>query len=104
VAVVVDAARWPGGAPGEVLWIEDAATATGSLPWSDAVGTHGLGVPEAIHLGRALRCLPGRLSVLAVGIADEGQGAGLTPTVEAAVARAADLLVERVGAAVGGGS
>ncbi len=100
LAVVVDAARWPGATPGEIIWIEDAAGSTEAMPWSDAAGTHGLGVAQVIHLGRALGRLPRRLAVLAVAITEDGQGEGLSPAVEAGVGRAVDLLVERLGAAV----
>lgn len=107
LAVIVDAARWPGASPGEVVWIEDAAGPAALPPWSSALATHGLGVAEAIQLGRALGHLPGRLAVLAVAIAEEGPGEGLSAAVEAAVAGAADILVDRLGAfagtAAGGG-
>jgi hydrogenase maturation protease len=96
LAVVVDAARWPGATPGEIAWIEDAGSAAEAMPWSDALGSHGLGLPQAIRLARALGRLPGRLEVLAIAIGEDGHGAGLSPRVEDAVARAADLLVARL--------
>jgi hydrogenase maturation protease len=98
LAVAVDAARWPGAAPGEVIWIENAASSTGPLRWSDPGGTHGLGLAQAIGLGRALGRLPERLAVLAVAIDDDGLGVGLSASVAAAVGRAADILIERLGA------
>ena len=96
-AVLVDAARWAGAEPGEVAWIPDVDAAPVVLPgWGGALGTHGLGVPEALQLGRALGRLPARLSVLAVALDDPQLGPGLSPRVEAAVDRAAQLLVDRV--------
>ena len=97
LAVVVDAGRWPGAAPGEALWVADAAEWPGPLPgWSDAIGTHGLGVFQVVRLGAAMGRLPARLAVLAVAPGDLGEGAGLSPAVAAGVDRAADILASRV--------
>ncbi len=49
-----------------------------------AVSSHGLGLGEAIGLGRALDRMPDRLIVHAVEAADVSLGVGLTPDVAAA--------------------
>jgi hydrogenase maturation protease len=47
--------------------------------------SHGLGLPEAVELGRLLERVPDRLVLLTVEAADVGYGDGLTPLVEAAL-------------------
>jgi len=49
------------------------------------VSSHGLGLDDAVGLGRALDRMPGRLIVHAVEAGDLGQGAGLTPAVAATI-------------------
>ena len=93
--IVVDAIV--GATPGEVLdLLPDDLAEQGALP----VSTHGLGVLQAIELARVLNDAPASV-VRIVGIAIDRptrQGAGLSPPVAAAVARA----TERVRALVGG--
>lgn len=52
---------------------------------SARTSTHGLGVAEAVALGRTLGRLPGKLVVLGVETGDTGQGKGLSVPVEEAV-------------------
>jgi hydrogenase maturation protease len=47
--------------------------------------THGLGIPDAVRLARALDQTPQRLVIYAVEAADLGFGHGLTPAVAAAL-------------------
>ena len=102
LAVVVDAVRWgrPPGAGG-VTRIDASAEpgAVGGL--GGGASSHGLGVAEAVGLGRALDRLPGRLVLLLVALAEEGHGAGLSPAVEREVEEAVTLLVAEVRAAAG---
>jgi hydrogenase maturation protease len=86
LAVVVDALQARGTPerpiePGRVHRTDLA----GAEPVGGAASSHGLGVPEAFALGRALDRLPERLVVYAVEVADVRQGTELTPAVAAAV-------------------
>ncbi len=74
---VVDEARWPARRP--------------------TAGTHGLGVPEAVELARALGRLPERLVVVGVELADVTTGADLTEAVAHAVDRAAAEVLRAAG-------
>lgn len=97
VAVVVDAARWPGSVAGELSWIAHAGRDADRLQrWSGTLDTHGIGVAQMIRLARTLERLPARLDLLAVAAEDGGQGEGLSPPVLGAVGPAAELLVRRV--------
>lgn len=58
--------------------------------WSN----HGLGLAEAIELGRALDSLPAHLVVLGIEGEDFETGAAVSPTVARAVERAADLILD----------
>lgn len=86
--VVVDAIR-SGEVPGSIF-IFDATER--ELPWGMARSSHGLGLAEAVALGRAVAALPSRLWVIGI----EGQawdaGAGLSPAVARAVPRAAGIV------------
>jgi len=85
LAVVVDAARGSGAA-GEVE-VEDPYG--GRAEARPAVGSHALGVDDAVALGAALGRLPARLVLVRVLGADFGNGEGLSPAVAAAVPTAA---------------
>jgi hydrogenase maturation protease len=94
LAVVVDAVRDGadhGGHRYELVLDELAELAGG------ATSSHGVGLGSTVELGRALGRLPRRLVVLAVGAAEFGFGAGLSPQVAAAV----DPVVARVRELVG---
>lgn len=82
LAIVVDAVRADPAVPGRVhrLVLEDSA-----MEQARPVSSHGLGLGDAIGLGRALDRMPGRLIVHAVEAGDLGQGAEMTPAVAAAV-------------------
>jgi hydrogenase maturation protease len=89
LAVVVDAATCRPARPGRVhrAVFRQGRLEAGPGAGSPAAGTssHGLGLPEAVELGRILGRLPDRLVLLTVEAADVGYGDGLTPAVEAAV-------------------
>ena len=92
--VVVDAARAGSGPPGtvHVLRVGPAPLRAG-VP---AVGSHGLGVLEALELARALDRLPPRLTLVGVEVGDVAFGAPLSVQVrdrlEEAVRAVVDLL------------
>jgi hydrogenase maturation protease len=87
VAVLVDAAQ-QGTPPGTCTRIDAGA---GPLPAAiGAVSTHGVGLAEAIELGRALGRLPPALDVVCVEGDSYGIGDGLSPAVAAAIGPAAD--------------
>jgi hydrogenase maturation protease len=98
LAVVVDAVRVDPPTPGRIHR-SDAG------PWlhgGNAATSHGLGVPEALLLGRALDRLPGRLVVFAVEAASLDLGAGMSPPVAAAVGPAVTAVLAELGAGSGG--
>jgi hydrogenase maturation protease len=88
LAVIVDALHgWPGpgrpgaAAPGRVHRVTAAELETGG----HAGSSHGLGLPDAFRLARALGRQPGRAVILAVEAADVRAGPGLSPAVAAAL-------------------
>jgi hydrogenase maturation protease len=88
LAVVVDAVR-TGAPPGRIhqLGRLDAAV-------PPAVGSHGLGLADAVHLGAAVGRLPRRLVIFGIEVADTTAGRGLTADVARAVQTVAHF-VER---------
>ncbi len=92
---VVDAVS-SGGAPGAVHRFDAGASA---LPLVSGASTHGLGLAEAIELGRALGRLPARLVVYGIEGGAYETGAPLSPEVaraaEEVVAELQELLAER---------
>lgn len=93
--VVVDAVR-SGAEPGAVT-----VSVLDEGPWParrPAAGTHGLGVPEAVELARALDRLPARLVLVGVELADVTTGADLTEAVAGAVERATSEVLRAAGA------
>ena len=82
LAIVVDAVRADTAVPGRLhrLVLDHPAMRPGG-----AVCSHGLGLDEAIGLGRVLDRMPGRLIVHAVEAGDLSQGAGLTSAVAAVI-------------------
>jgi len=94
LAVVVDAMR-SGARPGAIRVL--AADSVTELPPSPGpVGSHSLGVGQAVELGRALGRLPGRLVVIGLESRDHGFGDGLSAPVAAAVGAAVDLVARVV--------
>jgi hydrogenase maturation protease len=87
LAVVVDSLVCDSPEPGRIHRIVLA----GDLPANPQQGTHGIGIPEAAELASALGLAPERFVVLAVEVADVGQGHGLTTEVAASVAELARL-------------
>ena len=88
LVVLVDAVLCDEPVPGRihrsVLDTAAAETPAASMRAGSA-STHGLGIPDAIRLARALDCAPRRLVVFAVEAADIGFGTGLSPAVAASL-------------------
>lgn len=96
--VVVDAVR-SGSRPGS---IHRRVVGRDPLPAPGRVASsHGLGVADAVALGRALDRLPARLVVIGVEAGDLGDGPGLSAAVAAAVPAAAAIAVDEL---AGGGA
>jgi hydrogenase maturation protease len=86
LAVVVDACQ-SGGASGEIHLIDLDSSDLPIRP--AALSGHSSGLRDAIELGRALDRMPGCLRVIAVEGADFAAGEQMSPSVTAAVPRAA---------------
>jgi hydrogenase maturation protease len=94
--VVVDAVL--SGRPGGSVRVEQGGA--DPLPArGGSGGTHAVGIPEVIELGRALGSLPEELTIVGVEVTDVGFGAGLSPRVATAVGEAS-----RVVAAIASGA
>ena len=92
VAVVVDAVVVRHPDPGHVHRLTVDA-----LPGGGTAGSsHGLGIPEAVELARALGRLPERLVFFTVEIGDIGYGTGLSAPVAAAVAPVAAAVLREL--------
>ena len=74
-----------GAAPGTVYRLDCTAGEWAGAPPAGAVSTHGLGLAEAVELGRALEQLPEHLVLVAVEALDVSEGVGLSPPVALAV-------------------
>lgn len=98
LAVLVDAVR-SGAAPGTLFRTEVGSTSSAvSLPAGTTdPSSHGLGVGEAVDLGRVLGRLPDRLVVHGVEAADLGDGPGLSPAVAAVLPALADRVLADLG-------
>ena len=81
LAVVVDAIHRVPASPGSIHRL----TAGQLEACGTAASSHGLGVPDALRLGRALGRLPRRVVILAVEAADTGAGTELSKPVATAL-------------------
>jgi hydrogenase maturation protease len=95
LAVVIDASV-SGAAPGTIRRLDAGERA---LPkhWARC-SSHGLGLAEAVELGRALGRMPGRLVVFAVEAQSLEHGAPLSPEVAAAAGQVARQVEDEVAA------
>ncbi len=98
LAVVVDAVRWDRSPGSGVTRIEVTSAPDAVSGFEAGTSSHGLGVSEAVALGRALDRLPLRLVLLLISLEEEGHGEGLSPAVDRHVDDAVALLVVEVGA------
>jgi hydrogenase maturation protease len=92
LAVVVDAVRWDHSPEAGVTRIDVTNQPGSEGDWGAGASSHGLGLAEAVALGRVLDRLPLRLILLLITLAEEGQGAGLSPIVEGYMDDAVTLL------------
>jgi hydrogenase maturation protease len=92
--VIVDA-MMSGSPPGTVTTTEITlgCADAGPLPLRSQSSTHGFGVFEALELARILGTLPDRLTVIGIEGADFAPGEQLSPALEPAVQRVADLIL-----------
>ena len=96
LAVVVDAVRWDRPPEGGVTRLEVTSAPDAVSGFEAGTSSHGLGVAEAVALGRALDRLPPRLVLLLISLEEEGHGEGLSPAVEGHLDDAVALLVAEV--------
>jgi hydrogenase maturation protease len=90
-SAVIDATTGKGAAPVRIRrWTP------GDVAEPGIVSSHALALPQRYALGEALGQLPGSL-VLAVDIAESGNGVGLTPAVAAAVPEVIKAVLEELG-------
>ena len=82
LAVVIDATRTQRSAPGRIhrFTVDEAVADPGN-----SASSHGLGLGEAVELGRALGRMPERLIFLAVEGVDFSIGLGFSPAVTHAI-------------------
>jgi hydrogenase maturation protease len=92
LAVVVDAVH-TGAPPGTIHKLEAVDAMTPTLP---PASSHGLGLGDAVRLGRAVGQLPRRLVVFGIEAADTSAGRGLSPAVAGAVQTAAHSIERAV--------
>jgi hydrogenase maturation protease len=81
LAVVVDAIHRVPASPGSIHRLNAGQLENGGTTAS----SHGLGVPDALRLGRVLEQLPRRLVIFAIEAADTGTGTELSQPVAAAL-------------------
>lgn len=91
-AIVVDAVM-TGSEPGTLHLLD---VTVHSLPVASRTSSHGVGLAEAVELGRSLGRLPGRLTVVGVEVADMSPGTSLTPQVAEAVPGAASWVLREL--------
>lgn len=94
---LVDAAV-SGAPPGSMHRVALTTGRSDAPPPSGQLSSHGLGIAEALALGRVLDALPCTLVIFAVEAADVSHGAGLSPPVADAVERVVDAVVAEVAA------
>jgi hydrogenase maturation protease len=93
VVVVVDAMA-SGAATGSVRRFDAAREPLPAVPFRGS--THGLGLAEAVELGRALGALPARFALYGIEGTDFGHGARLSYSVECGVREAALRISEEI--------
>jgi hydrogenase maturation protease len=88
LAIVVDAVLSTPPQPGQIH-----RTNLTALTRSSGTSSHGLGLPEAIELGRALDRLPEHLIIYTVEAADVSYGTDLSPALAAALPQLLDAVL-----------
>ena len=107
LAVVVErGARVPGGpgpaAPGGEAGLDGTDDPAAGLAWGPAASSHGLGLGEAVSLGKVLGLLPARLILHGVEAAHLDLGEGLSPAVAASLGPLAEAVLRDIPASHGG--
>ena len=92
--IVIDAMQG-NGPPGSVRRIE--VTLDEGIGSSPTTSTHGLGLAEAVALGRSLGRLPRRLTVFGIEVAELGMGDGLAPEVMRGIESVTEAVVRETG-------
>jgi hydrogenase maturation protease len=93
IAVVIDAAVLRDPTPGHVHRMD-----VDGLPGAAAAhSSHGLGIPEAVELARALDRMPDRIVFYTVEVSETGFGTGLSAPVAAAVPAVAAAVLRELG-------
>lgn len=92
LAIVVDAVRCEPSTPGRIH-----RSTVDNVPAVGQTSSHGMGIPEAVLLARALERMPGRLVVFAVEADDLDFGVGLSSAVTRAVPDVVHAIVDELG-------
>lgn len=100
LAVVLESVR-SGAAPGTLVDI-DASDHFAATSRARTVGSHSLGIADAVALGRAMGRTPRRLRVVGVEPADLDYGEGLSDCVSASLIPATHRVLRHVRAMAGG--
>lgn len=90
--IVLDAVRG-GQAPGTLFRFSPDQVENGALPMNSL---HQVGLLETLKLGELVDCKPDETVVIGVQPADTGLGIGLSPEVESAVEKAAELVLKEI--------
>ncbi len=90
--IVIDAVRG-GRAPGTLYRFSPEEVEAQALPMNSL---HQVGLLETLRLGELVGCKPHQSVVIGAQPADTGLGIGLSPEVEAAVEKAADLVLQEI--------
>ncbi len=103
-AVIVDGVRAPSGGrdPGELVRAEAGPGEPLSAELRSSLSSHGLGLAEAVGLTAALGTAP-RVIVLGVEVEEVTAGAGLSPSVAAALSALVERLLAEVARLRGSG-
>jgi hydrogenase maturation protease len=91
--IVLDAVRG-GQPPGTLYRFSPEEVEAQALPMNSL---HQVGLLETLKLGELVDCKPGETVVIGAQPADTGLGIGLSQEVEAAVRRAAELVIAEIG-------
>ncbi len=106
LAVVVDAVLASPAVPGRRHRVEAGLDGTddpaAGLAWGPAASSHGLGLGEAVSLGKVLGRLPARLILHGVEAAHLDLGEGLSPAVAASLGPLAEAVLRDIPASHGG--
>jgi hydrogenase maturation protease len=100
LAVVVEAVR-RGAAPGSIVDVDARDGLDGIERGGQAMGSHSLGIAEAIALGLSMGRIPRRLRIVGVEPADLGYGEGLSDSVSRSLASATRRVLRHVRVATG---